>query len=104
MITFLVTLGIALSLVVFGVSLAHHSLLDATNALVEAERERTQEARYLVTRKCWELEEANQCIYVLVEKYNAAHPTETVKHSLTPFGVARLEFKDRTDAPYRREG
>lgn len=104
MITFLSILGILLSLVVFGMTLAHQRFLNVTNELVEVERARTREARYLVEKKRWELDEANRCIYLLVEKYNAAHPTEVVKHTVAPSGVAYLEFKARKDAPYRREG
>lgn len=104
MITFLSILGILLSLVVFGMTLAYRRFLNVTNELVEAERARTREAWCLVGEKRWELDDANRCIYLLVEKYNAMHPTEVVEHMVSASGGAYLDFKARKDAPYRREG
>ena len=104
MITFLSIWGILLILVVLNMALVYPRFLTFTNELVEDERARTREARYLVEKKRWELDEANRCIHVLVGRYNAAHPTEVVKYATTTAGVAYLEFKARKDAPYRREG
>lgn len=127
MITFLSILGILLSLVVFGMTLAYRRFLNVTKTrscwptfeptpsnescpsgmttseLVEAERARTREAWCYAGEKFWALDDANRCIYLLVEKYNAMHPTEVVEHKVTS-GMAHLVFKARKDAPYRREG